>query len=53
MKCEKCKTNDGKFNSCEADGRMHHHGAIHTKEKGLMFLCQECANEENAKWRNK
>jgi len=51
--CEICKQKEGQFNQCEADGRMHHHGMVHTLEGSLMWLCKECAEIEADRWKAK
>ena len=37
-------------NVCDGDGRLHHHGRVHTISGGLEALCKNCANVENGKW---
>lgn len=52
--CENCKEKPAVRNCCEAErdvGRTHWHGAVHTKDGGLKFLCRECADKENNKWK--
>jgi hypothetical protein len=41
-------------NCCVAEDdkdRTHWHGAIHTIDDGLKFLCRECSIKENNKWK--
>ena len=48
-KCVICKKQAVK-NCCKAErdiDRTHHHGAIHTRDRGLCYLCRSCANKEN------
>lgn len=48
--CEICGENEWKVQYCNGDGRLHHHGAIHTKGGGLKRVCNKCANEDAKKW---
>ena len=47
--CENCGA-ESVINSCDADGRRHRHGRVHTVSDRLAALCRSCANSENAKW---
>lgn len=37
-------------NTCNGDGRRHHHGMIHTKGGGLAAMCSECAANDRLDW---
>lgn len=49
--CDHCETNDAKVQMCEGDGRIHHHGMVHVKDGGLMYLCDNCAEAEAKNWK--
>jgi hypothetical protein len=37
-------------NVCAGDGRYHHHGRVHTVERGLEPLCRMCAELDAEAW---
>lgn len=48
--CEMCNEKQGTANACEGDGRIHHHGMVHVMNKGLMWLCPDCADKVKLEW---
>lgn len=53
--CEDCKKEQAVRNCCIAEGdlfRTHWHGAIHTHDHKLKFLCRNCAEIEHKKFKN-
>ncbi len=48
--CERCGA-ESKVNICEGDGRVHHHGCVHTVEGRLLALCHECGEKATEDWR--
>ena len=69
MNCESCSTEDtipfnkafnkgwqprkGKHQVCAGDGRLHHHGRVHTSGGGLKWLCDVCMNLDKKMWADK
>ena len=57
-KCELCKIKQGKYNGCNGDGGLHHHGAVHAHPKTyggdstnhLMWLCKGCNEIDKKNW---
>jgi len=41
---------NGRPNSCEGDGRLHHHGRIHTRAGALEWLCGSHAAYDRQEW---
>lgn len=55
MKCEYCNLNEGTSHSCNGDGRLHGHGAVHSFlaygiEHGLLYLCDQCYELDKKLW---
>lgn len=44
--CENCGEARGRFQICHADGRIHHHGCVHTVDEGLKWLCDYCCIQD-------
>lgn len=40
-------------NICEGDGRLHHHGRIHTPGGKLEALCRSCGDAANGEWKQR
>jgi hypothetical protein len=47
--CPRCG-DESVRNICAGDGRNHHHGRVHTVERGLEPLCRMCAELDAASW---
>lgn len=48
--CEECNRKEWCFQVCNGDGRVHHHGAIHTFEGWLKSVCNDCHQKDKEKW---
>lgn len=60
MKCEICDTEVSSLKRiCDGDGRVHHHGAIHTSLRGstndLAYVGKECgcAEKDRQGWKTR
>jgi hypothetical protein len=40
-------------NICPGDGRLHHHGRVHTKNGGLEAVCSKCIEDVRKEWNKK
>lgn len=37
-------------NVCPGDGRLHHHGKVHTADNGFVALCDNCIIAIDMEW---
>jgi hypothetical protein len=49
MNCERCGE-EAQPHVCPGDGRLHHHGCVHTFADDLIPVCNECIEEVGAEW---
>lgn len=50
--CARCGA-ESVSNVCEGDGRLHHHGRVHTRAGDLQALCGPCGKVVADEWKRK
>jgi hypothetical protein len=52
-KCDRCKKGKAVPHFCVGDERLHGHGAVHTADGHLYYLCDACYEVDKEEWRKK